>query len=157
MIKRLIATTVWLGLLAPMALAQPDPENLSNNPRVAQYRIAIFSDVLQLTPEEAQSFWPLYNQYLGKREELRKSKRPGKPLDNMTDQEIEEQIKRHFEVQAGEIDLEKKLVEDLRKVLPVRKIAKLPVAEQQFRASLLKKLQEARAKRMERGGMGNGN
>ncbi|MFZ4635448.1 MAG: hypothetical protein ACOYNO_14680 [Saprospiraceae bacterium] len=152
--KKHLLIAVLLGAIGTLAYAQPDPDQMSQNPRINQYRIAIFTEVLQLTPEEAQMFWPVYNQYLAKKEDIRKSGRPVKPIDNMSDAEIEDQLKRHFETQARLLDLDKQLVEDLRKVLPVRKIAKLNNAEKEFRASLLKKLQEARALRQERKGLG---
>ena len=148
--KKFLLFAVLLGAIGPLAFAQTDPDQMSRNPRIAQYRIAIFTEVLQLTPEEAQTFWPVYNRYLAQKEDVRKSGKPAKPLDSMSDAEIEDQLKRHFETQARILELDKQLVEDLRKVLPVRKIAKLNNAEKEFRASLLKKLQEARALRQER-------
>jgi hypothetical protein len=65
----------------------------------------------------------------------------------MTDAEVEEQIKRHFEKKQRELDLEKELYQKLRKVLPVRKIVKLPAAEREFREALVKRLQENRDKK----------
>ncbi len=73
----------------------------------------------------------------------------------MSDAEVEEQIKLHFEQQQRELDLEKEVFQKLRKVLPLRKIAKLPQAEREFRESLLKKLQEAREQRRQNRPMGN--
>lgn len=100
--------------------------------------------MLELTPEEAQGFWPVYNQYQSSLEDVRKQQRPSKAVSSMTDQEAEMQLRKHFEVRLREIDLEKKMVEDLRKVLPVQKIAKLPMAEREFRANMVRRVQEAR-------------
>jgi hypothetical protein len=68
----------------------------------------------------------------------------------MSDAEVEEQIKRHFDLKQRELELEKEAYQKLRKVLPLRKVAKLPAAEREFRESLIKKLQEARERRQER-------
>lgn len=133
--------------------AQPNAERRSE--RVQALRIAIFTEVLQLTPEEAQGFWPIYNEYLDKREALVQQYRPAKQLDAMSDAEVEEQIKLHFEQQQRELDLEKEVFQKLRKVLPLRKIAKIPQAEREFRESLLKKLQEAREQRRQGRPLGN--
>jgi hypothetical protein len=141
----------YLGFHAA-ALAQPgNPEARSE--RIQSYRIAVFTEVLRLTPEEAQGFWPVYNAYTDKREALQDQYKPAKQLDAMSDAELEEQIKRHFEKQQKDLDLEKTLYQDLRKILPLRKIARLPNAERQFRESLLKKMQEVREKRQSNGGM----
>jgi hypothetical protein len=68
----------------------------------------------------------------------------------MSDAEVEEQLKRHFELKQREIDLEREAYQKLRKVLPLRKIAKIPMAEREFRESLVKKLQEVRERKLER-------
>lgn len=153
--KHLILLAVFtLGASAAL-LAQPNAER--RNERVQALRIAIFTEVLQLTPEEAQGFWPVYNEYLDKREALVQQYRPAKQLDAMSDAEVEEQIKRHFEQQQRELDLEKEVFQKLRKVLPLRKIAKIPQAEREFREALLKRLQEAREQRRQNLRPGGGN
>jgi hypothetical protein len=128
--------------------AQVDPEQ--REARLAAFRAEVFTRVLNLTPEEAQQFWPVYNEYTDKREQVQQDLRPGKQLDQMSDAEVEEQIKRHFDMKQRELELEKEAYQKLRKVLPVRKVAKLPLAEREFRESLVKKLQEARERRQDR-------
>jgi hypothetical protein len=132
-----------LGL--PAVWAQP--HRGGGDPKIQQYRIAAFTEMLELTPEEAQGFWPVYNQYQANLEDIRKQQRPDKAIGSMTDQEAELQLKKHFEVRVREIDLEKKMVEDLRKVLPVQKIAKMPMAEREFRATMVRRVQEVRKMR----------
>lgn len=145
--KRLIFTVVLI--LAGVALwAQPDPER--RDERLQAYRVAIFTEVLRLTAEEAQGFWPVYNEYQDRRDAVQDELKPKKQLDSMSDSEVEEQIKRHFEAKQKELELERDLYQKLRSVLPLRKIVKLPSAEREFRERLLIKLQEARAKRQER-------
>ncbi len=112
--------------------------------RLQAYRIAKFTEVLQLTTEEAQGFWPIYNEYLDNREKVHKQFKTNKQMDLQSDAEVEENIKRHFEFKQRELDLEKDLYQKLRKVLPVRKIAKIPVADREFREQILIKLKEAR-------------
>ncbi len=143
--KHLFFITLIISGFCTSAAAQQDADR--RNEKVQSIRIAIFTEVLQLTPDEAQGFWPVYNEYLDKREALVQQYRPAKQLDFMSDSEVEEQIKLHFERQQRELDLEKEVFQKLRKVLPVRKIAKVPEAERRFRESLLKKLQEAREER----------
>lgn len=128
-----------------VAMAQIDPDK--RDVRLGQYRAEVFTRVLKLTPEEAQGFWPLYNEFLDKREQLQQAYKPLKQEDQMSDSEVEEHIKRYFERKQRDLDLEKDLNQKLRKVLPLRKIAKIPLAEREFREALIKKLQENRQKR----------
>lgn len=125
-----------------------DPDK--RDERLKAYRVAIFTEVLRLTGEEAQGFWPVYNEYQDKRDKLQDELRPKKQLDAMNDNEVEDQVKRHFDMRQRELDLERDLYQNLRKVLPLRKIVKIPAAEREFRERLIIKLQEARLKRQER-------
>lgn len=135
-----------------VARAQPDPENRER--KLAAYRVAIFTEVLNLSAEEAQGFWPIYNDYLDKREDLQRQLKPSKQIDGMSDNEVEEYVKKYFDLRTRELDLEKDVNQKLRKVLSVRKIAKIPVAEREFREALVKKLNDVRQKRQERRGGG---
>jgi len=145
--KYLLLSTILTLFSAPL-WAQPDPDR--RDERIRAFRVAIFTEVLRLTAEEAQTFWPVYNEYMDNRDKAQDELRPKKQLDSMNDNEVEEQIKRHLEMRQRELDLEKELFQKLRKVLPVRKIAKIPHAEREFRERLVAKLQEARAKRQDR-------
>ncbi len=125
-------------------------DNRPAGDRIRAYRVAVYTDVLQLSPEEAQNFWPIFNEYTTNREKLQLQIKTDRQLDVMTDAEAEDYVRKYFDLKQQEIDLEKDLTVHLRKVLSVRKIARLPVAERQFREGLVKKLQEFREKKAER-------
>ena len=146
--KQILLVALLLSACFGAIQAQPDPEK--REARVAAFRAEVFTRVLNLTPEEAQGFWPIYNEYADKREQAQEDFRGAKPLDQMSDSEAEDVIKRHFELKQRELDLEKDAYQKLRKVLPARKIAKLPMAEREFRESLIKKLAEIRERRQEK-------
>jgi hypothetical protein len=137
-----------VALFAVTATAQPDPEK--REARVRAYRIAVFTEILNLTEDEAQSFWPIYNDFQGKKEQLQKQLKPGKDLDSMNDKEVEDYLKKFHETRQQELDLEKELSQKLRKVLSIRKIAKIPNAEREFRERLVQKLRENKEEKMER-------
>ncbi len=153
----MLRTMKHIALIAVLATAccgalsaQPDPENRER--KIAAYRVAVFTEVLNLSSEEAQGFWPIYNEYLDKREALQEQLKPGKQIDGMSDSEVEDYVKKYFDLRSRELEMEKDLGQKLRKVLPLRKIAKLPVAEREFREALVKRLNEARQKKQQRRG-----
>jgi ribonucleotide reductase beta subunit family protein with ferritin-like domain len=151
--KYLMLIGLLLCVGASTVSAQPKQEARAD--KIKAYRVAVFTEILNLSSEEAQDFWPIYNEYLDKRESLQKELKMTRQIDGMNDKEVEDYIKKYFELRNKELDLEKDLTQKLRKVLPLRKIAKIPVAEREFREALVQKLQEAREKRMERRGIGN--
>lgn len=138
--------TLLFAVACATAWAQPGNPG-ERDERIQTYRIAVYTEVLQLTPEEAQNFWPLYNEYTDKREAMQRELRAGRQIDAMSDTEVENYIQKFYEVRQRELDLEKELGQKLRKVLPARKIAKLPMAEREFREALVRKLQEKRQQR----------
>lgn len=146
--KRILLSLFLVGAFGLLAVAQPDPEKREE--RVAAYRVAVFTEVLNLTPEEAQGFWPLFNEFQDKREQVHKQLKPAKQLDGMTDAEVDDYLKHYFELKQQEVDLEKELSLKLRKVLPARKIAKLPIAEREFRERLIAKLRDNKERKQER-------
>ncbi len=114
---------------------------------VEAIRIAYLTRQLNLTPEEAQQFWPVYNQAqdelkalkLGQRQEVRTARRN---FDTMSDAEVEEAVNTMVEVKQKELDLFMKHHEQYIKVLPIRKVAKLYKAEADFRQMLLDRIKE---------------
>lgn len=137
-----------VALFAVTAIAQPNPEK--REARVKAYRIAVFTEMLNLSEEEAQGFWPIYNDFQDKREQLQKQLKPSKDLDSMNDKEVEEYLKKFHDTRQQELDLEKELSQRLRKVISIRKIAKIPNAEREFRERLVQKLRENKEEKMER-------
>lgn len=149
MIKRLIGAT-FLLLVALTASAQPDRPARE---RIESMRVAFITDKLELSPEESQRFWPLYNEYQDKEEAIRKSYRPEPPPSgDMTDQAAEKFLQDGFLMEQELLDLKKEYYLRLREVVPVRKIARLPRVERAFKERLLQELQNRRMQNGQRRG-----
>jgi hypothetical protein len=120
-------------------LAQPAKQKL--NDRVQAQRVAFITQRLALTPEESQQFWSIYNQYTDKLQQIRNIKLD-KPVVDMTDAEAEKVILDGFDKETRELDLKKEYYQKLKKVISVKKISRLYVAERDFKAELLQRLKE---------------
>ncbi len=110
-------------------------------------KIAFITQKLDLTPEEAQQFWPVYNQYHDKLQELRKKRKAEfkehkDNFDNWSDKEIEQLVDSEIAFKQKEIDLQKEYHAKYKSVLPIKKVAKLYHAEEQFKRVLLEKLKD---------------
>jgi hypothetical protein len=131
--KATFCLSLLLGLTPLLSQAQPRPME----ERVEALRIAFFTEKLQLTPEESQNFWPLYNEYQDKEKGIRKTYRDDKSLELMSDAEAEKLIENTFEMEEKLLDLKKEYYQKMRRVLPVRKVALLSRIERQFKERLL--------------------
>jgi hypothetical protein len=111
-------------------------------------RTAFLTDKMNLNAEQSQKFWPLYNEYDAKRNELRRASRPfkGQDLEKLSDAQLKEQINQMFETRQKEINLDKEYAEKFQKVITVRQLAALYKGEREFMKVLLQKLNEDKAK-----------
>lgn len=110
-------------------------------------KIAFITKKLDLTPEEAQQFWPIYNQYSDKTMELRKKRRQDnrearQNFDELSDKEVEQIVNNDIAIRQKELDLQKEYNEKFKGVLPIKKVAKLYAAEEQFKMVLINKLKD---------------
>jgi Spy/CpxP family protein refolding chaperone len=116
-------------------------------------KIAFITQKLDLTPEEAQQFWPVYNQYSDKTKELRKKRRQGnrearqQNFDELSDKEVEQLVNDDIVNRQKELDLQKEYNEKFKAILPIKKVAKLYAAEEQFKVVLINKLKDRQAVR----------
>lgn len=125
---------------------QTPPPKSGDLQKIETMKVGFITNKLQLTPEEAKAFWPIYNQYESEKKAARKStigeKEEFKPLDQMSDAEAQKLIENQIAWKSKELDLLKKYIGEFKKVLPVKKVAKLMMVEEQFKKMLLEKAKE---------------
>lgn len=107
--------------------------------RVESLRVAFITDYLQLSPEEGQKFWPIYNQYRGELKSLRQSYR----LDAAGEDDPQFADKK-MEFDQKKLDLQKKYRPQFEQTIGPKKFALLLSAEEKFKQELLRRLQEKR-------------
>ena len=117
--------------------------------QVETMKIGFLTQRLNLEPEEAKVFWPVYTKYQDELEALRKSRRENlgntrANFDEMSEKEIEKAVDSELGFRQSELDLLKKYHGQFKQVLPIKKVAKLYKAEEDFKRELLDKLKENR-------------
>lgn len=132
-----------------ISIAQPGPKHEQKKEKVEAMKIGFITQQMDLTPEEAQKFWPVYNQMNNEIETLRKERKLSREnaketFDVMTDADIEKLINDEMASRQKELDIHKKYVGQFKSVLPVKKVAQFYKAEEQFKRKLLEKIQEKR-------------
>lgn len=115
--------------------------------KVEAMKIAFLTKELDLTPEEAQAFWPVYNEYDRKLTELRKGLKHDirermQELDKLNDKELEAFVDEHISFRQRELELDKEFHQKLKNVLPIKKVALFYAAEMKFKKELLRRYKE---------------
>ena len=164
---KLLFTTIMLSLFVGFsAYAQQRPEHPQNMEKPGAIRgnqehkrfpskeelqsqkIAFFTQELELTPDEAQKFWPVYNAEEKKQHAARKAINESlKELNNAlksepqaSPAEIKVLMNKYFKACEEEISVQSESFEEISKVLPVHKAAKTFSLEEKFRVMLIRQL-----------------
>ena len=134
-------TTAWAVRPAGQQGPQGGPgpqEKIPSHEEIRNMKIAFFADMLQLTPEQSEKFWPLYNEYWNerlkigqRRRELHRVVRDGKAG--------EQQLKEMLEIMDAERQVAADYTARFRRVLPVDKVAKIFVADEDFKNFLIRR------------------
>jgi hypothetical protein len=137
----------------PLAAQKVDGNKDEIFKRIKAEKIAYFTEKLSLTEEEAQRFWPVYNQYEKESFELYKSMRGLKfKFSEMSDSDADLYMKRHLEIKEKEFQLEKSYMPKFKNVLSSKKTAGVFYYEKQFRNEMLDKVRSRMpSERKERG------
>ena len=102
-------------------------------------RVAFLTTAMELTPAEAEKFWPVYNSMEAERRaSFGKVMRAYKALSDgvaagKTDEELEVLVNDYTTANKNSHSIEAKYTPQLIKILSVSKVAKLFVAEEEFR------------------------
>lgn len=146
LIAILIIWTPLFGSAQPEGRKKP-PTEKEREDKIDKLKIAFISQELMLTTEEAEKFWPIYNELEVKIKELRKANRKiEKDVEESYDKLSEEDAKKKFdEVIANEekeTALRKEYNEKFSKVIGNKRTLKLLSLEREFKRELLDALRE---------------
>ena len=149
---RLFSLAALLLVLTPAAHAQGGAgfSGSRKGQRLGQLenaKIAFITNRVSLTQEQAQKFWPLYNEFSARRRELNRSGRLLRRdvTGGMTDQQIRENFNQAFAMRQQELNLEKDYFDKFQKVIALRQVVQLFQAERDFTKEIIKRVAGAGA------------
>ncbi|GGD23950.1 Spy/CpxP family protein refolding chaperone [Hyunsoonleella pacifica] len=139
-------TTIILVLFCTLSTyAQP-----RHSERIKSLKIAFITDQLNLTTEEAQKFWPVYNDFEEKTSKIRFEKIRSirnnirNNYDSLTDEEAKALIKKMSAAENKLHELRNTYHAKIMDIIPAKKIIKLKIAEEDFKKKMLKELRNRR-------------
>jgi len=157
--KKILLLTVVL-LYASGLFAQDGGPLMQNNgqsryEQIQSAKIAFFTSELELTPKEAAEFWPVYNKLWKAREIAHRHIQSNMRImckalseDSKTsDNELKAMLENYVNGFNDDGAIQREYLDQFYKILPVKKIAKLYKAEEDFRIRMIHQLRKG-------GGMG---
>lgn len=119
-------------------------ETKNRHEQIVSAKIAFFTTEIGITPEEAKSFWPVYNKYWDEfskaSNETRTSLRELRKLDkagNTSDVDFRKATQLYIDNMKKEIAIQELYLPEFYKILSPAKVAKLLLAEDSFRFKLM--------------------
>jgi hypothetical protein len=146
--NKIVCFMILFGVFVTSGSAQR-PNQHFDYEKFKSQKIAFITEKLNLTPREAQEFWPVYNEYEKQRMTLQQNRRSleEKTRDekiNMTDQEIIKMTRSITATIKKEAELTETYNEKFLQILPPQKVLLLFRAEGQFRAHMFEQYRKQR-------------
>lgn len=152
--RSLIVASI-LALLTTYSYAQecaPTAEDQAKEKRnewIQKEKIAFFTSEIDLTPEEAQLFWPLYNKCW--KESTAAHQKTMKALwaikkakdTNISSEEMEKLVAAYIKAQNSEKSSFTRYYAEFKKILPIEKVGRIYVAEELFKRKMIHNLRKA--------------
>lgn len=129
---------------------QTDEDDDGKADKVEALKVGFITEKLNLSSTEAKSFWPVYNEFEEQMKQLRAKERENvrllKAKSSLTDADADKFLNEQLSLKQQQLDLNKKYVAEFKKVLSVKKVARLLMLEQEFKQQLLNRLKERKGK-----------
>ena len=134
-----------LSHLAINSFAQEDKSEMSIREQIKTEKIAFFTEKIGLTLNEAEKFWPVYNEYWDKKNKIineRKERMQAylNHTESFSNKELEELADEYVNYRLQKAKLLDEYHEKFKEVLPVEKVMRLYMADYDFKSYLLKKI-----------------
>lgn len=142
-----------IGALLMLNLSAQDgpPNRQVDWEQIKAARIAFLTSRLDLTTEQGQVFWPVFNEYEKRKSELgkkygqkKRSLVSNRDYENMSDEAANKMLDTYLEQKEAEAKIEKEYLTKFKEVLSPQQTWKLVRFEGEFRRSLMQRLSRSR-------------
>jgi len=141
-----------LVILTLLLTIQTFGQQKGNREKIKSLKVAFITDRLDLSAKEAQTFWPVYNDYEEKREALRQKERTEmrnkmRNAADLSDEEAENLFQQFMTFKEKEEKLNTAYLNEMKKVLSAKKTLLLLSSEEDFKRQLLRQYRQNRGGR----------
>ena len=142
--------TILIALLCPLFMFS---QNISDEKRkkIEIQKIAFITKSLDLSSEEAQVFWPVYNNFSDEMKSIKEKIRENmssmrKDRSSLTEKQVGEIMEQKFKMEQMVLDIKVKFNKEFQKVISNQQIAALYHAEKEFKKELLNRIKKGKDK-----------
>jgi len=118
------------------------PDRAEIKEKLEAQKIAFITDRLDLSPNEAKAFWPIYDEFQEKEHELRSQTRPPRRIEDLSDEEALSFLKTSLKNEEAIQKVRTEYTERFLEVLSAKKVLQLHRAEMDFRREVIEKIKK---------------
>jgi hypothetical protein len=148
--KKVFLCNLFILLAMPGSVLAQDQEAFQ---KIESARIALITERLGLSPDQAEKFWPIYREYNEQRQLLRQERqeiRRGVDPKKLSEEESKRIMERGHALRQRELNLDQDYSERMLRVISNQQILALKNAEEDFRRMLVERIERQRAQQMQR-------
>ena len=154
-------TFILLIALLTMSIMVAKAQGQEDLDKLTAYKIAFFTQKLNLTSQEAEKFWPVYNDFSARRSKILADRvslfrYAAQNEANMSEQEMTATADKLAQTFTDEANLVVSFNADLKKMLAPSKVIRVFQAEHQYKQQLLRELNQRRLGQQGQSGQGQG-
>ncbi|MFK7784037.1 MAG: hypothetical protein AB8B56_02915 [Crocinitomicaceae bacterium] len=147
--KSMLAFAV--ALFSFYGLSQDEAPRQTKKDKIEQLKIAYITKELDLSTEEAEKFWPIYNDMNDAIKAEKKSRRTKSTdlknsFSSLSEKQIEEKTMAILDSEIKEAELKKEHTQKIAKVIGYKKTVQLFRVEKQFKKELLNRLNDGQGR-----------
>ena len=134
-------------LVSSLAMAQVDAMD-----KLEAAKIALITERLELTPEQAEKFWPIYRQYAQEQQNIRREfqeLKKGYDPQKASDIENKQMLDKGLKLRERQLDLDKTYTNRMQNVITTRQLMSLRKAEDDFKQMLIKRIRQQQQQRQD--------
>jgi len=123
------------------------PQDATVQDKIKAARIRLITQRLGLTPDQAQKFWPMYNEFVQKRTDLMKPYREAEKNINPNKPDPSQQqalVDLGLKIKQDEVGLEREYADKMKGVITPQQMLNLRQAERDFRNIIINMLNNRR-------------
>ena len=140
---------ILIAFVSLNVISQNGPIIRKKKEQIKALKVAFITNELALTSEEATKFWPLFNAFEEKQQEIKKQKLKGylnrvdnDSFDNLSEKDATTMLVQMESTEDELYQLKKKFISNLKGVISPIKILKLKKAEENFNRKLLQQYRD---------------
>ena len=151
--KYIIMNKIYILIIVPLLFLFQLSFGQDRNARqkIESARIALITERLGLTPEQAEKFWPIYNEYNNHRRELvqeLQEARKNVDMKNLSEEQGQALMKLGMDIKERQLILEKNYAQRLNQVITTQQMLSLRKAEEDFRRMIIQRLEERKRQQL---------